>query len=368
MSQNRKLQKAYETKDDEFYTQLTDIEEELMHYRNHFRGATIFCNCDDPYESNFFKFFALNFNYFGLKKLITTCYAGSPVVGKELPLLSIAGLETPPADGEELLRPADQRLPHKIEITEVLDHNQDGATDLADVEYLLRNEKNTLSLLEGNGDFRSEECIELLKEADIVVTNPPFSLFREYVAQLMEYDKKFLIIGNKNAITYVEIFSWITSNAMWTGMRNFSGGMWFEVPEDNDNFDKIKNGVKLKNVPSIWFTNLDHSKRHEVFIFGQEYSPERYPKYVNYDAIDVKNVPDIPDNYYEDMGVPISFLDKHNPDQFEIIGSSRELGRPMRDIAPKGSYVQGGMRFYLDNGDGTYKRQYERIVIRRKKQ
>lgn len=209
MAGNRQLQRANAARNDEFYTQMPDIENELRHYWAHFKGAVVLCNCDDPYESNFFKYFALNFNFLGIKKLITTCYKGSPVLGKELPLFTISGMETPPPDN---------RSPYKIEITEVTDCNEDGAIDLSDVEYLLKNKKNTLTLLKGDGDFRSDECIELLKEADIVVTNPPFSLFREYVAQLIDHKKKFLIIGPKNAITYKEVFRYIKSGSFGSEM------------------------------------------------------------------------------------------------------------------------------------------------------
>ncbi len=197
MADNTSLNNAAKAKKDEFYTQLPDIEAEMRHYKEHFRGKVIFCNCDDPYESNFFKYFAMNFNFLGLKKLIATGYTGSPVVGQQLSLFDIKGLE---------VKGDDAKPPYKIEITDVDDENADGAVGLADVEHLLKNRKNALSLLNGDGDFRSAECIELLKEADLVVTNPPFSLFREYVAQLMEYGKRFIIIGSKNAVTYKEIF------------------------------------------------------------------------------------------------------------------------------------------------------------------
>lgn len=193
MAGNSNLHAANKAKKDEFYTQLTDIANELKHYKQHFAGKTVFCNCDDPYESNFFKYFALNFNQLGLKKLIATCYDGSPVADTQMCLFEP---EAPYGKQQKT------RVPHKIVITEVPDANGDGTTDLADVEWLIKNDKNVLTTLKGNGDFRSAECIELLKEADIVVTNPPFSLFREYVAQLVQYDKKFLIIGNSNAITY----------------------------------------------------------------------------------------------------------------------------------------------------------------------
>lgn len=217
MAGNTSLRKADKAKNDEFYTQLADIELELKHYRKHFVGKTIFCNCDDPYESNFFKYFAMNFNYLGLKKLIATCYNGSPVIGEQFEQLSIFDI----LPSEEN---TPKRFPYKIEITEVIDINGDGAVDLTDVEYLLRNKNNVLSLLDGDGDFRSSECIEILKQADIVVTNPPFSLFREYVAQLFEYEKKFIIIGNQNAITYKEIFPLLKENKMWLG-NGFRGVM-----------------------------------------------------------------------------------------------------------------------------------------------
>ena len=197
MANNTSLNKASISKKDEFYTQLPDIEAEMRHYREHFRGKVIFCNCDDPFESNFFKYFAMNFNFLGLKKLIATSYSESPVAAKQLSLFDVKDLG---------VESSDARHPYKIEITEVNDENADGAVDLADVEYLLKNRKNALTLLKGDGDFRSSECIELFKEADIIVTNPPFSLFREYVAQLIEYEKEFIIIGSQNAITYKEIF------------------------------------------------------------------------------------------------------------------------------------------------------------------
>ena len=212
---NKNLNAAKTAKKDEFYTQLTDIERELQHYCPHFRDKVVLCNCDDPYESNFFKYFALRFNQLGLKKLICTCYDGSPVMGTELSLFSLD------AEGNE------KKTAYKVEITEVSDVNGDGAVDLADVEYLIQNDKNVLSCLHGNGDFRSRECIELLKEADIVVTNPPFSLFREYIAQLMEYEKKFLIIGNVNSVICKEVFPLIQNNMLWNGPSISSGDRKF---------------------------------------------------------------------------------------------------------------------------------------------
>ena len=214
---NRNLNNALRARKDEFYTQMDDITAELRHYRDHFRGKTVFCNCDDPYESNFFKYFALNFNQLGLKKLIATCFDGSPVAGNEL-LFRI--------DEDE-----PRKVAHKVVITEVDDYNGDGAVNLADVRYLIQNDRNVLTRLEGNGDFRSKECVELLQEADIVCTNPPFSLFREYVAQLMKYDKKFLIIGNVNAVTYKEVFPLVKYNKMWFGLSIHSGDREFRVPE-----------------------------------------------------------------------------------------------------------------------------------------
>ncbi len=307
MAGNSSLRAANKAKKDEFYTQLSDIENELNHYSEQLRGKVIFCNCDDPYESNFFRYFALNFNRLGLKKLIATCYDPSPIAYKQLSMFD---------DGQSIANK--NRKAYKIEITEVPDLNNDGAVDLADVETLLKSKNNTLTLLEGNGDFRSEECVQLLKQADIVVTNPPFSLFREYVAQLVEYDKKFLIIGNKNAITYKEIFHLIKTGQLWLGYRNINSDIWFIVPEGYA-YEKIVDGNKVKHIMGCWFTNLDTSKRHEELILYKKYTPEEYPKYDNYDAIEVSKVSDIPCDYYEYIGVPITFLDKYNPEQFEVI-------------------------------------------------
>lgn len=351
MAGNSNLRNADKAKNDEFYTQLEDIELELKHYRKHFAGKTIFCNCDDPYESNFFKYFAMNFNYLGLKKLIATCYMGSPVMGEQFDQLSLFDI----LPSEENVP---KKHPYKIEITEVIDINGDGAVDLIDVEYLLRNKNNVLTLLDGDGDFRSPECVELLKQADIVVTNPPFSLFREYVAQLIEYDKKFLVIGNKNAITYKEIFPLLKENNMWTGYRGFSGGMWFYSDYEGKT-EKVIDNKKVINVPSIWFTNLDHKKRHEELELYKRYTPEEYPKYDNYNAINVDKTAEIPEDYYEEIGVPITFLDKYNPDQFEIIDG---IGR--YSILDNENTKKAGK--YLSMIDG--KAKFFRIVIKRRKQ
>lgn len=355
----RTLTAAKRNKADEFYTQMPDIEAELKHYREHFKGKVVFCNCDDPYESNFFKYFALNFNHLGLKKLITTCYTGSTVAGEELPLLNGGVITIPPPS-------------YKVVITQVPDANKDGAIDLSDVRYLLQNDKNVMTRLEGDGDFRSAECIELLKQADIVVTNPPFSLFREYVAQLVEHGKKFVVIGNVNAITYKEIFPLIAQNKLWLGPSIKSGDREFRVPNTYPlqaaGFRVDDDGRKFIRVKGVrWFTNLDHQKRHERLTMYAQYDPEKYPTYVNYDAIEVSRVANIPYDYDGPMGVPITFLDKHNPEQFEIIGASRWLGRHMSEIAPKGTYVQGGTRFYLrEKGEKErYRCLYDRIVIKR---
>ena len=319
---NANLRKADRVKQDEFYTQLEDIENELRHYKEHFKGKTVLCNCDDPYESNFFKYFAMNFNFLGLKKLIATCYVSSPVMYTQLSLFD---------DMEQTFsKPANpNKKPYKVEITEVSDENGDGAFDLEDIKQLLKSKKNVCKILKSDGDFRSDECIKLLKEADIVVTNPPFSLFREYVAQLVEYDKKFIIIGNKNSITYKEIFPLIKENKLWIGYTPMSKDMLFIVPEsyENELLNKSKSGSAYRFIDdkiyarasAIWLTNLDIQKRHEEMILYKPYSPEDYPRFDNYDAINVDKTSDIPCDYYGVMGVPITFLDKYNPDQFEII-------------------------------------------------
>lgn len=296
-------------KEDEFYTQLSDIERELQHYWPHFRGKTVLCNCDDPYESNFFKYFALRFNQLGLKKLICTCYNGSPVQGNEL-LIHFDGFDDEP-----------KKIAYKVEISEVKDMNGDGTVDLSDVRILLKNDRNVLTTLQ-SGDFRSHECIELLKQADIVVTNPPFSLFREYLAQLMEHGKKFLILGNQNIITYKEVFPLLKTNKIWLGYK--VGSMAFRVPAyfqpRKTRYWQDDTGQKWRSMGNIcWFTNLDHKKRHESLDLVCRYSPEEYPKYDNYDGINVDRVENIPCDYPGAMGVPITFLDKYNPEQFELI-------------------------------------------------
>lgn len=304
------LQTAKKNKADEFYTQLNDISKEMRHYKSYFKDKIVFCNCDDPYESNFFKYFALNFTHLGLKKLIATCYIGSPIANTQLSLFF-----------DESTDNKTTKAPHKIEITEVDDYNGDGAFDLIDVEWLLENKKNTLTRLKGDGDFRSQECVELIKQSDIVATNPPFSLFKEFVSLLTEHKKDFIIIGNTNALTYKDIFLLIKENKMRTGHTNFNVGMYFLVPNDWEEYHKIENGQKLVRVStSCWFTNLEVKKHKEYITLYKRYSAEEYPHYDNYDAIEVSKVADIPMDWAGIMGVPITFLDKYNPEQFEVVG------------------------------------------------
>ncbi len=345
MSNNKNLHKAKKVKFNEYYTRLYDIEKELCHYNEHFRNKTVLCNCDDPYESNFFKYFAMNFNFLGLKKLICTCYDSSPVVGTQLTLSEEFSGKTIP----NLYRKA-----YKIEITEVKDYNNDGAIDLEDVGYLLKSNNGSVSLLKGDGDFRSEECIELLKQADIVVTNPPFSLFREYVAQLVKFKKKFIIIGNLSKIGYKNIFPLFAQNYLWLGYN--WGSQSFEVPMSfNERKTYIENGKKFAKLGNIcWFTNIQTEKRKKVLELYKKYNPQDYPKYDNYDAINVNNLTDIPCDYDGVMGVPITFLDKYNPEQFEIVAFRK--GNDGKDLVYSIS---------LNNGV-EHKAPFYRILIRRR--
>jgi len=294
MNANRNLTKAKSAKNDEFFTQLSDIEKELKYYKNHFKGKIVFCNCDDPEYSNFWKYFELNFEHLELKKLIATHFHTD-------------------------------RKTYKLEI--IGDINSDGKINKADI---IKTELNE------NGDFRSPECIELLKEADIIVTNPPFSLFREYIAQLMEYKKKFLVIGNMNAITYKEVFKYIKDNKLWLGAgKNDGRNIWYEVPKTYPIFHKEENNKFYAFVAgTVWFTNLTHSKRNEELILYKRYNPSDYPEYDNYDAINIDKVKDIPVDYDGVMGVPISFLNKHNPEQFEIIRFRK--GNDEKDLSVNG--------------------------------
>lgn len=351
---NKNLNAAKTAKKDEFYTQMSDIERELQHYWQHFRGKTILCNCDDPYESNFFKYFALRFNQLGLKKLICTCYNGSPVQGDEL-MIDWGDFTQEP-----------KKIAYKVEITEVRDMNGDGAVDLSDVQYLLQNDKNVLSILK-TGDFRDPECIELLKEADIVVTNPPFSLFREYVAQLIEYDKKFLIVGNQGAIIYKEIFPYVINNRLWLGYGFRGGAAHFKSPyEDIATAGDHREGmIRVSGVH--WFTNLEIPKRNEDIDLVCRYTPEQYPHFDNYNAINVARTQDIPCDYNGIMGVPITFLDKYNPSQFEIIW---QASGNTRASAPKEILEIVGYKVHPEDRGGcgvvNGKRQYSRILIRNK--
>lgn len=366
---NKNLNAAKVAKKDEFYTQLSDIERELQHYWKHFCGKVVLCNCDDPYESNFFKYFALRFNQLGLKKLICTCYNGSPVTGNELAIHF---------DGFDDDEP--KKIAYKVEITEVKDENGDGAVDLSDVQYLLKSDRNVLSILK-TGDFRSQECIELLKEADIVVTNPPFSLFREYIGQLMEYKKKFLIIGSQKSIGCKEIFPLFQENKIWWGY-GFKGAAahFFSPYEDTATAgDHKKDMIRVSGV--TWFTNLEIPKRSEEMDLVCRYSPDEYPRYENYNAIEVGKTTDIPFDYPGIMGVPITFLDKYCPDQFDIVGSnsSTDLCK-MLGVQPLGQdwinryRAAGGtghntanmVRIVYNDKSGKPKVAFQRIFIRNK--
>jgi len=352
---NKILRNADRAKKDEFYTQLTDIEKEVKHYKDQFKNKVVYCNADDPFESKYFKYFASNFNMLGLKKLIATSYDGSPIVGKQLSFFDIEGVKN-----------EKKKEPMMIEINEVKDFNNDGAINITDVEYLLKHNKNVATPLEGSGDFRSKECVEILKEADIVVTNPPFSLFREYVEQLEEYKKKFLIIGNTNAITYKEIFRLIKEDKIRTGYTNFNVGMFFVVPDDWEKYHHIdENGKKIARVStSCWFTNLDVKKHQEDIILYKTYidNEDDYPKFDNYDAINVDKVKDIPMDYDGVMGVPITFVDKYNPAQFEIIDGLNRY--TILDVA---GLNKDAIKNHLHMTEINGKSKYFRILIKNKK-
>lgn len=315
---NNSLHSAAKAKKDEFYTQLVDIEKELKHYKEQFRDKVIYCNCDDPFESNFFKYFAGNFNALGLKQLIATSYKPSPIANTQLGLFG-----ENKALAQKKGRP--KVTANKFIINEVDDLDGDGAFDLRDVaEQLKTNRNNEWAPLKGEGDFRSEESIDLLKQADIVVTNPPFSLFREFLAQITEHNKKFLIIGNVNAITYKECFRLVKENKMWLGASIHSGDREFQVPNDyplNAAGSRIdEHGNKFIRVKGVrWFTNMDYDERHENLVLYKKYTPEEFPKYDNFNAINVDVTKDIPVDYDGMIGVPITFLDKYNPEQFEIV-------------------------------------------------
>lgn len=338
------LGKAKAAKDDEFYTQLSDIEKELRHYRKHFKGKVVYLNCDDPRESEFFRYFSYNFEKLGLKKLIAACYKS-----QNMDLFSSEDSE------------------RAIYLEYEGDQDGDRVPGRSEIE---------VQLFEGDGDFRSEESIDLLKQADIVVTNPPFSLFREYIAQLIEYDKKFLIIGNMNAVTYKEVWPHIQENRVWLGVtRAGTGQMWFRV---SDAFP-VKSGQKTGDDGrryqtignSAWFTNLDHTKRHEELILFKTYDPDDYPSYENYEGIEVSKAVNIPLDWDGVMGVPITFLGKHNPRQFDILGITdrgNKFGLKTREYS-KGELPNANdlnRRAAIKLPDGTLKSTYARVLIRRK--
>ena len=370
---NSNLTSAKRAKNDEFYTQYSDIQKEIGAYLEYnpdvFRGKVVYCNCDDPFESNFFRYFVLNFNKLGLKQLITTSYKPSPVANTQLGLFG---------DDKTLMKSKGRAkvTANKFIINEVHDIDNDGEFNLKDVAKQLKaNKHNEWMPLEKEGDFRSPECVKLLEQSDIVVTNPPFSLFREYVKQLFDYNKKFVIIGSMNAITYKEIFPLIKENKMWLGNKTSSQQMFLEAPKEYTErvmaskpqgmWWRIIDGKPLIGIhTALWFTNLDHGRRHQplrtmTMEENLKYSKHKeikgkkaYNKYDNYDAIEVSFTDSIPSDYKGVMGVPISFLDKYNPEQFEIIGIDR--------------YVENnpnyGKRFTI-NGNEIY----ARILIRHKK-
>jgi hypothetical protein len=390
-SKNERLGAAKAAKKDEFYTQYIDIQKEIEAYLEFdpdtFRDNVIYCNCDDPFESNFFKFFAANFNRLGLKKLISTSYDGSPIAGEQLPF---EGDDEGGAPAEAIA----------IEIEEVTDLNDDGAADIEDVRLFLEQNPHRRRRLKGNGDFRSPECIELLKEADIVVTNPPFSLFREYVAQLIKHDKEFLIIGNFNAVTYKEIFPLIMANKIWLGETIHSGDREFRVPDSypleaaGSRVDGEGNRyIRVKGVR--WYTNLDHGRRHEPLSLmsmadNLRFSPglagkSEYEKIDNYDAIDIGSYKEIPSDYDGLMAVPITFIDKYNPDQFEIVGYEKSYDMQTKRYGPQIQIDKSGKRSnvtklndgaaikvasppsdstYYIVGDEYFVQRYKRIFIR----
>jgi hypothetical protein len=363
---NNNLANARRAKNDEFYTQYSDIQKEIEAYLEYdpdvFRGKVVYCNCDDPFESNFFRYFVLNFNKLGLKQLITTSYKPSPVANTQLGLF-----------GDDRTIAKSKGRPkitaNKFIINEVRDIDGDGEFNLKDVAQQLKaNKHNEWTPLEEDGDFRSHECIKLLEQSDIVVTNPPFSLFPEYLKQLMDYNKKFVIIGNMNAITYKEVFPLIKDNKIWLGAgKNDGRNVWYQVPNSYENFHKEEDGKKYAFVAgTIWFTNLDHGRRHqplplmtqaEVIKFGTK---KPFEKYDNYDAIEVSFVKYIPSDYEGVMGVPISFLGKYSPDQFEIVGATESeakgFSEGLWDEKSKISQPVVGNR-----------RAYKRIFIRHKK-
>ena len=370
----KNLKKARKAKNDEFYTQYIDIQKEIEKYLDYnpdtFRNKIVYCNCDDPFESNFFRYFVLNFNKLGLKQLITTSYKPSPVANTQLQLF-----------GDDKTLPKSKGRPkitaNKFIINEVHDIDDDGEFNLKDVAKQLKtNKHNEWTPLDEDGDFRSDECISLLKQSDIVVTNPPFSLFREYFKQLFDYNKKFLIIGNINCLTYREIFQKIKINKAWlgNGMGRWISG--FIVPESYDLYgseariDKDGNRIVATN-NCLWLTNLDHGRRHQplplmTIVENLKYSKHKeikgkksYDKYDNYDAIEIPFTDAIPSDYKGVMGVPITFLDKYNPEQFEILGNSNVRGER--------EHLMNKVKSATDCTYINGKAQFARILIKKKK-
>ena len=351
MASNKRLNKALKAKKDEFYTSYDDIQAEINNFESSFADKVVLCNCDDPFESAFSKFFLRNFNYLKLKRLICTSYAGSPVIGTQMSLF------------DDYNEPVESDRGYVLDIAKVPMANGRGVSD-DDILSLLH-QPGVVKRLKGNGDYKSAECLSYLKQADVVVTNPPFSKFREFVKTLFEYDKKFLIIGNQNAITYKEIFPLIKDNKMWL-VKPFKGNVgFFKSPYDDvATASQHKEGlIRVSGV--MWYTNLDYARRHEPMILYKKYDVAEYPKYDNYAAINVDKTADIPMDYPEVMGVPITFLDKYSPDQFEIeglaAGNSRATGLYGSVYYTENKLDRGGC------GVVNNKRKYARILIRNKK-
>ena len=393
---NKNLTSAKKAKNDEFYTQFSDIQKEVESYLeydpNTFKGKVVYSNCDDPFESNFFRYFVLNFEKLGLKRLITTSYKPSPVANSQLGLF-----------GDDKTLPKSKGRPkvtaNKFIINDVGDVDGDGSFTLEDVAKQLRaNKNNEWTPLEGDGDFRSDECVDLLKQSDIIVTNPPFSLYRQYVKQLFDYDKKFIIIASKNTITYKEVFPYIKENKLWVGAMSFSNDILFMAPKNFDLSDKPKTAVRIVDgvtylrSPSMWVTNLDHGRRHQPLSlmtmadnlkFNKKMQGKTaYLRYDNYDAIEVPFTNAIPSDYDGLIGVPISFLDKYSPEQFEILGTSDnglvddkyKISIGLKEQFVADYYKAGGTGAYKEGNptagfyeDGIAKMAYKRIFIKHKR-
>ncbi|MBQ9764894.1 MAG: adenine-specific methyltransferase EcoRI family protein [Lachnospiraceae bacterium] len=388
MANNNTILGAAKTaKKDEFYTQLTDIEKEVRHYKKHFKDKIVLCNCDDPFESNFFKYFVLNFNKLGLRKLIATCYSTSPIRGKQFDYtVDVDGqmsffIENVQLSSLLVGKPTDSsKKPYKAVVTTVYDKTGDGGISMHDIAKLFESGENTLEELSGDGDFRSEECINILREADIVVTNPPFSLFRDYINTLVKYGKKFLVIGNQNAIKYSDIFPLFMENKIWLGY-GFQGNVgFFESPyEDTAVSSQHKEGlIRVSGV--MWFTNMDIKKRHEELILTATYSEGKYIKFDNYDAINIDKVIEIPCDYEGIMGVPITFMDKFNPEQFELYGRTGNIEWAESNecdfftppsVEQQIIYKKQNKTWRVQNGyyveDGVAITVYDRLFIRNKR-